>query len=139
MKYDGQELTPITTPQIFDPPRRMLVWDSGSHKPRIELVWGIAPASAKSEFPIHCVGNVHYEICAEIPQTKPKRATGIQLAEWLAKGNGMWKGEGAEYVSDSISPHQDVLEKEVGDDILILPFGTTDWLEPTLENMGMEE
>lgn len=24
MKYNGQELTPITTPQIFDPPKEIL-------------------------------------------------------------------------------------------------------------------
>jgi len=27
MKYKGKELVEITTPQIFDPPQEMLVWN----------------------------------------------------------------------------------------------------------------
>lgn len=27
MKYKGVELKPITTPQAFNPPKEMLVWD----------------------------------------------------------------------------------------------------------------
>ena len=138
MQYNGQELKLITEPKIFDPPKEMLVWDNGSHEPHIELVWGIAPASANSEFPIHCVGDVYYQNCAEIPEEpKPKRATYRQLMEWLVKGNGLWNINDDNWVRIRSKLW---LEEKINDDgILIRPFGTTEWLEPTLENMGMEE
>lgn len=140
MKYHGIELVPVTKSQIFDPPRKMLVWDDSFAEPRTALVWGIAPASANNDYPVHCADDSYYKYCAEIPQTKPKRATVIQLAEWLAKGNGMWKraADDAIFMSLTINHNKDA-EEDVDDDILIRPFGTTEWVEPTLENMRMGE
>lgn len=136
MKYNGQELTPITEPQIFDPPKEMLVWDSGSIKPRIDVVCAITTRNIYQVITL----DTYYEYCAEIPEEpKPKRATNLQLIEWLAKGNGMWKRKNDSSVFISASFFEDSLDKEVEDFILIRPFGSTEWLEPTLENMGMEE
>lgn len=138
MKYNGQELTPITKPQIFDPPKKMLVWDDYFTKPYVTPVCAITGSRHHQVVTtLSC-----YSYCAEIPQepkTTSKRATNLQLAEWLARGKGLWKSKGMVYLSDSIAPHQDSLEKEVGDDILIYPFKSLIWLEPTLENMGLEE
>lgn len=85
-----------------------------------------------------------YEYCAEIPKQEPKqepkRVTNLQLTEWLAKGNGVWKRKNNDstiYINSSF--FEDLEEEEVGDFILIRPFGTKEWLEPTLENMGMED
>ena len=138
MKYNGIELEPITKPQIFDPPKEMLVWDSKDDSPIVRRVWGIAPKEVHHTYPVRCVNPMGYQYCAEIPQHKPKRATYSQLVEWLAKGNGVWKSIEAGYLSDSLCPHENILEKEVDDNTRIRPFGTTEWLEPTLENMGME-
>lgn len=134
MKYNGQELTPITTPQIFDPPKEMLVWDSGSTLPRTEVVCAITMRNLYQVITL----NSYYEYCAEIPEEpKPKRATNIQLIEWLAKGNGVWKRKNNSSILTDTSCYEASLEEEVEASILILPFGTTEWLEPTLDNMGM--
>lgn len=135
MKYKGQELEPITKPQVFDPPRRMLVWDASFTEPYVKHVCAIT-------------GSHHYQVvttlscysyCAEIPEEpKPKRATNRELSEWVAKGNGLV------LIGELISNHYDFLlqeENELAEGVQIQPFNNsaTDWLEPTLENMGMEE
>jgi hypothetical protein len=136
MLYKGQELTPITKlQQIFDPPKEMLVWDNGSNEPQIERVCAI---TMRRPYPIITCESC-YDFCAEIPEEpKPKRATNLQLSEWLAKGNGMWKYKDELVAYISIFSHIDSLENEVDDDILIRPFGTTEWVEPTLENIGID-
>lgn len=139
MKYKGQELEPITKPQIFDPPKEMLVWDTENDKPEKQMVWCIAPPAIYQIFPV--LGKEgSYKHCAEIPEAiKLKRATNLQLMEWLARGNGMWKRKNDSSVNAHSCFFEDSLEKEVEDFILIRPFGTTEWIEPTLENMGIEE
>ena len=135
MKHNGIELKEITESQIFDPPKEMLVWDSGHKKPKTKLVWGISPCAVHNLYRVHCDNGARYMCCAEIPEEPKKRATNIQLMEWIAKGNGVWKS--GRSVNTYLSYFEDSLEKEVEDYILIRPFGTTEWLEPTLENMGL--
>lgn len=138
MKYKGIELTPITKPQIFDPPKELLVWDNNFQEPRIVLVWCIAPASAKLDYPIRCIGTIHYEICAEIPKTTSKRATNKELAEWCAKGNGQIHCALGFNTHSFYSYQNEDDDSLVTQDVYIRPFGTKEWVEPTLENMGME-
>jgi len=136
MKYNGQELKPITTPQIFDPPKKMLVWDSIHQRVRIELVCAI---TMRNHYRVITLASC-YDYCAEIPEEpKPKRATYLQLAEWLAKGNGMYKRKNESFATINVSFFEDLQDEEVEDLVLIRPFGATEWLEPTLENMGMEK
>ena len=134
MKYNGIELEPITTPQIFDPPKKMVVWDSSCGTPQIEPVCAI---TIRKPFPVITVESF-YDYCAEIPQEEPKRATNLQLAEWLAKGNGLV------LIGELICNHYDFPlqeENEPAECVQIHPFGAgaSEWLEPTLENMGMED
>ena len=136
MKYNGQEIEPITTQQIFDPPRRMLVWDSACGTPLIERVCAI---TIRKPFPVITVESC-YDYCAEIPKQKPKRATYLQLAEWLAKGNGICRKNPTKFADTSFTLHIDEENRELEEgEFLIRPFGITEWLEPTLENMGMED
>lgn len=135
MKYKGQELQEITAPHIFNPPKPMLVWDGEWDEPKIKEVWGIAPPLAGQRFPVMgTVTNSNYKHCAEIP--KPKRATYLQLAEWIAKGNGVFLyGETVRMnITFLLKDENDVLEAGYK----IRPFGAKEWVEPTLENMGME-
>lgn len=133
MNYKGQELEPITEPQIFDPPRRMLVWDNNYHEPHIEEVCAIT--NRKGYKVITQYGM--YEYCAKIPEQK--RATNIQLMQWLAGGNGIWKIRNSNQAFIKASFDIDVLEEEVEAFVIIRPFGSTEWLEPTLDNMGLGE
>lgn len=136
MKYNGIELTPITTPQIFDPPKEMLVWDENYNAPLIQHVVAI---TSNNNFCVITVDSV-YSYCAEIPKQKTKRATYLQLAEWLAKGNGMWRRNPTKFADIGFSLHIDEENRELEEgEFSIRPFGTTEWLEPTLDNMEIED
>lgn len=137
MNYKGIELQEITAPHIFNPPKPMLVWDGEWDEPKIKEVWGIAPPLACQRFPV--MGTVsNYKHCAEIPQIKPKRASYLQLAEWLAQGKGLWKIRNTTTILSHFPLSEESLDEEVRDHVVIRPFGTKEWVEPTLENMGME-
>jgi hypothetical protein len=138
MKYNGHELEPITTPQIFDPPKEMLVWNENWDKSIKKFVYAITNSA---NYPI-ITDNTCFDYCAEIPdEPKPKRATNIQFMEWLSKGNGMWKRrkDSSTIIFNFASFDEESFQEDVDDDIIIHPFGSDEWLEPTLQNMGMEE
>lgn len=135
MNYKGIELQEITEPQIFDPPKPMFVWDEDWNEPKIWEVWSIAPPSAKQRCPVYTI-TCNWKHCAEIPEQK--RATYLQLMEWLAKGNGMWKIRDTNNILSHFPLSEESLDEDVEDDILIRSFGSNEWLEPTLKNMGME-
>jgi hypothetical protein len=132
MLYKGQELTPITKlQQIFDPPKEMLVWDNGSNEPQIERVCAI---TMRRPYPIITCESC-YDFCAEIPQQNPNRATNLQLMEWLAKGNGIWKRKKESYTFTNAPILEDKLEEEVENFILIRKWEDTEWHEPTVDYM----
>lgn len=134
MKCNGIELTEITEPQIFDPPRRMLVWDSFSRMPQIEIVCAI---TMRKHFRVITLESC-YDYCAEIPEEpKPKRATYIQLIEWLAKGNGVYRFSEYDGIRMDISVADGSENTVLAPGMEIRLFGTDKWVEPTLESMGM--
>lgn len=135
IKYNGQELQPITKPQIFDPPRRMVVWDSIHKRARIERVCAI---TMRNHYRVITLASC-YDYCAEIPEEpKPKRATNKELAEWCAKGNGQIHYAGGASVHSFYSYQNEDDDSLVTPDVYIRKFGDTEWVAPTLENMGME-
>ena len=66
---------------------------------------------------------------------EPKRMTEIQLAEWCAKGCGLWKHSPSN--SGTVYHTYWVIEEKkdcfVGDNIVIRPWGSDDWVEPTVD------
>lgn len=69
MKYQGIKLKEFTSdkPVVFDPPRRMVVWDDGNKACRLALVCAYLP---------HCTSPVvenyyFWKHCAEVPGTEP--------------------------------------------------------------------
>lgn len=77
MQYNGLELTEITEPQVFNPPRKMIVWDNDANKKELTVVAIIAGTA----FPVITLNDAgHYDCfyshCAEIPkeqnQQKPE-------------------------------------------------------------------
>lgn len=90
--YNGMELDEVTEPQIFDPPKTMLVWGDCSghvedHVKKAEVV-AILPRTAL-KYPIITEDDDGYEHGAFIPEKPaPRMATNRELARWLAQGNG---------------------------------------------------
>ena len=140
MKYHGIELKEITTPQVFDPPKEMLVWDNSndSRAPYVRTVYAvIRMVSGITEV---IVGGSSYRWlhCAEIPEEpKPRTAYNRELAEWCAKGRGqVW-------FEDKITT---TYTYNMGLDDGVVPYfykvrkwGDNDWHEPNCDYLGIEE
>lgn len=70
MKYKGIELVPITEPQIFDPPKEMLVWDVERlcETSRKAMVYAV---TTRESLPVIGLED-SWNFCAEIPE-EPKK------------------------------------------------------------------
>lgn len=140
MKYKGIELTEITTPNIDNLPKKMLVWWHDA-----ELCERVVCATALDNcgdlFFIarqdseQCGGVVVWPHCAEIP--KPRRATHRELSQWLAEGKGEVNYGGTDiYHHHTYSIGAETLL--VDDCIKVRKRSDTDWHEPTVDYMGLE-
>ena len=137
MNHKGIKLKEITTPQVFDPPKNMLVWDNTNSEPILCTVYAVIRLENGTTEVIGscCQRWLH---CAVIPEEpKPRRATNRELAKWLAQGNGQVS------VRDiSTLYHYDAT---LGDNGVVSQYfkvrkwDDTDWHEPTIDNMDIED
>ena len=133
MKYKGIELKEVTEPQIFNPPKKMLVW---------ELYGGITELDvyaivSRKDFPVICE-NSTWQHCAEIPKVPElELVTYRELASWLAEGNGEAK------VVKTVFIHWTYGETEandnVGENVSVRKWDDTEWHKPTREYLGLED
>ena len=133
MKYKGIELTEVTEPKLFDPPKKMLVW--GRYEGITELdVYAIV---SRKDFPVICE-NSTWQHCAEIPKVPElELVTYRELARWLAEGNGEAK------VVKTVFIHWTYVETEandnVGENVSVRKWDDTEWHKPTREYLGLED
>ena len=133
MKYKGIELKEVTELQIFDPPRKMLVW--GRYERITELdVYAIV---GRKDFPVICE-NSTWRYCAEIPKVPElELVTYRELARWLAKGNGevMWENN----VLSNWNYSNDNESKALDENLSVRKWDDTEWHKPTREYLGLED
>lgn len=135
MKYKGIELNEFESekPVLFDPPKLMLVWNDGNSEPLENNVFAFIPMT---HFPV--IGSYYsFEHCAEIPEESSRKATAIQLAEWVSNGFGIIKRAG--YITNYVSFNEESENSPVGDEILVRKWGDKEWHTPTLEYLGLED
>ena len=129
MKYKGIELKEVTEPKIFNPPKKMLVWDSYSSLVKLD-VYAIV---SRKDFPVICE-NSTWKHCAEIPE--PKAVTYRELARWLSEGNGevMW----ANNVLSNWNYSTDEEDKALDESLSVRKWNDTEWHRLTREYLGPE-
>ncbi len=145
MKYNGIELKEFTSGKsvVFNPPRKMLVWDGVDLQPKERDVMGYFPAR-------RCLRVISteysYQFCAEIPEPpKSRRATNRELAKWLAQGNGEKKRldedekEGVVFASIEFTYELGDTDRPVDECYFIRRWDDEKWHEPTADYMGLEE
>ena len=136
MKYKGIELKEFESekPVLFDPPKRMLVWDYVDGTPIEKDVIAFIPnryhkVIEQTSLYIHC---------AEIPEVVCRRATNRELAKWLVLGNGQYQVSGGriwtEHIYDLGHDDEDCLRG-----ILVRKWCDKEWHEPTPEYLGLED
>lgn len=137
MKYKGIELKEFTSEKqvIFDPPKRMLVWNYGNSEPFEDDVFAFIPNRC---YPV--IGtNDSLDHCAEIPEVMCRRATNREIAKWLAQGSGQYKVSGGIRIwTDhpyNIGQDDDACSKF----IKVRKWDDTEWREPTREYLGLED
>lgn len=130
MKYKGIELKEVTEPQIFNPPKKMLVWDNYGEPVKIE-VYAIA---SRKDFPVICE-NSTWKHCAVIPESE--LVTYRELSRWLAKGNGEVKN------ANTICPNWNYFDDQenciVKNSLSVRKWDETEWHKPTREYLGLED
>ena len=131
MKYKGIELTEVTEPQIFDPPKKMLVWDKDVGCPSSANVCAIV---SRKDFPVICEYST-WKHCAEIPEQK--LATFRELARWLAEGNGEVKGSIS--VCTNFNYARDQENEFLSEIFSVRKWDDTEWHKPTREYLGLED
>lgn len=130
MKYKGIELKEVTEPQIFNPPKKMLVW--GLYSSITELdVYAIV---SRKDFPVICE-NSSWRHCAEIPEQK--KVTNRELACWLAGGNGEAKIVNNVFIHWTYGEIE--ADKNVEDNVSVRKWDDTEWHKPTREYLGLED
>lgn len=133
MTYKGIELKEVTEPQLFNPPKMMLVWDNYANIVELD-VYAIV---SRKEFPVICE-NSTWRHCAEIPEVpESERVTYRELARWLAKGNGEVKN--ADTICPNWNYYDDEENKPVEDSFLVREWDDTEWHKPTREYLGLED
>lgn len=132
MKYNEIELKEVTEPQIFIPPKKMLVW--GGYESITEL--DVYAITSRKDFPVICE-NSTWRHCAEIPESKPKSVTYRELARWLAEGYGeaMW----ANTVLSTWNYSTDEENKALDESLSVRKWYDTGWHKPTREYLGLED
>ena len=136
MKYKGKELKEFTSdkPVIFDPPKKMVVWDYGMH-PREERVIAYV---AGGDAPVVTADN-HWDYCAEIPEEpKPRMATNRELARWLAQGNGQRFGDNDFAATSTFATFSDDEDDAVKGQ-LVRKWDDDEWHEPTVDYLFGED
>ena len=137
MKYNGIELQEFTSckPVVFDPPKKMLVWDEIMDTPLEAKVYSYMPAW---RYPAG-TSTQAFAHCAEIPEEpKPRRATNLELMKWLAQGKGycnniLSSGVWATYEFDA-----DIADKPCFESFRVRKWEDKEWHEPTADYMGLE-
>ena len=133
MEYNGIELKEVTEPQIFIPPKKMLVW--GTYDGITEL--DVCAIVNRKDFPVICE-NSTWQHCAEIPKVpESELVTYRELAKWLAEGYGevMWGNTVFSYWSHSTDEENKVLDESLS----VRKWYDTEWHKPTREYLGLED
>ena len=135
MKYKGIELKEFTSekPVLFDPPRKMLVWDYDDETPTEVEVLAFIPNRYHKAIEQMSV-SIH---CAEIPEESSELATVLQLAKWVATGNGLLKRGCC--ITNYVSFDEIDENSPLSDATLVRKWGDKEWHKPTREYLGLED
>ena len=134
INYNGMELEEVTEPQIFDPPKRCVVWFDGDVEGEIKNVIAILAKSSGLRCKAVTDEWSSFEHCALLPDPpKPRRATNRELARWLIEGKAQIRHSDSDmvYVGWNYKEFEDDLP--CSNDVLVRKWSDTEWHEPTVD------
>lgn len=136
INYNGMKLEEVTKPQIFDPPKKCVVFDSYDEKKSIiRNVVAVLPASFNKCGGILAViteEKQYWKHCALLPDPpKPRRATWLEVAKWCATGNGLVYDTYRDKIDTGIMFKSFEGDEPIMDEIKVRKWSDTEWHEPT--------
>lgn len=141
INYNEMKLEEVTAPQIFDPPKRMLVWDNSANI-GTSIVAAILPDVG---FPVVTIDedgviqSFHLH-CAEIPEApKLRKATWLEVARWCATGNGLVYDTDRDRIDTGIMFKPNLESEPIVDEIKVRRWEDTEWHDPDVFYMGIEK
>jgi len=145
INYNGMELEEVTEPQIFDPPKKMLVWNNIMDYAIQSMI--VAIVERMDGLCAICYDGEIYPHCAEIPEApKPRRATNRELSRWLAQGNGEYILQITAGMAEHYWNYEDGDEDEPANgydssdnELKVRKWSDNEWHEPTVDYMGLED
>ena len=142
MVYYGKKLNPVTEPQVFDPPRKMFVWDDCSSQPVVKDVVAILPP-CNVQRRVMTYSGVGWSYCAEFEELsdyKPRRATNLEFSRWLSQGYGQVHTDSNGGMTDTAIFYDDKCDDTpVRDGLQARKWGDDEWHEPTIDYLGIKE
>lgn len=137
INYNGMELEEVTKPQIFDPPKKCVVFDSYDEKKSvIRNVVAVLPASFNECGGILSViteEKQYWKHCALLPDPpKPRRATNRELSRWLAQGNGECLGS-QDDADTAWNYPMESSNAPLREGAKVRKWSDTEWHEPTVD------
>ena len=142
INYNGMELEEVTTPQIFDPPRRCVVWDDNTTNWKTAEIIAVFAPSSRLQYKSLSKSANFYKHCALLPDPpKPRRATNRELSRWLAQGNGEYRDTciARTLCTANFTYAIDKGDKHLEPFIEVRKWSDTEWHEPTVDYLGLEE
>ena len=144
IKHNGMELEEITEPQIFDPPRKMMVWSYRDGEVCDFCEREVIAILPVMRYHAHVVCRNGESLwwgthCAPIPEKPaPRRATNRELAKWLAQGNGEVKYASQYAVKIKIEYGTTCDNDPCDESFKVRKWDDTEWHEPDVAYMGIE-
>ena len=134
MEYKGIELKEVTEPQLFDPPKEMVVWNKDCECPSTANVFAIIN---RNSFRV-ITENAAWRHCAEIPKViESELVTYRELSRWIAEGNGEVKYSNTVLTNWNYSINDE--NKFVSENFSVRKWDDTEWHKPTREYFGLED
>lgn len=132
INYNGMELEEITKPQIFDPPKKCVVWSDNVRPDERNVLAVLHRVSYRVIAEFDSTDVIQYQHCALLPDPpKPRRATNRELARWIAEGKGEILVPHCVTQHVSYAVGQDNAECVSGQQVR--KWADTEWHEPTVD------
>ena len=143
INYNGMELEEFNPDKSvsFNPPIKCVGWNDKDVKAEFEL----SSALSKDIWIHRFIGKsndapVAFMFCALLPDPpKPRRATNRELARWLIEGKAQIRHSDSDmvYVGWNYKEFEDDLP--CSNNVLVRKWSDTEWHEPTVDYMGLED
>ena len=145
MDYHGNELKPVTEPQVFDPPQEKLVWDFEScesyaiSKKKVLAIFPDKTEYRENEIkPVLATDGTKWNFCANFPE--PRRATNLEFSRWLSHGNGQVHTDSDGGNFDTAIIYDDKCDDTpVREGLMARKWGDKEWHVPTIDYLGIKE